>query len=414
MHFSGDPATWLKEILISAGLSYSFAVVVSTAALVLLVVFLAWFSNLIIRTIILRIVTHVVKKTKSQWDDIFLEEKVFTRLSHLAPALVIWSMAGWALKAYPVWMVAVHKLAYTYIVLICMVVMNSFVEAWYKIYLTLPISKHRPIKGYAQLVKLMIIIITILVLISVVFNKKVGTIIAGLGAMAAVIMLIFKDAILGLVASIQLSSNHMLRIGDWITIDNRGIDGEVEDMTLTTIKVRNFDKTIVTVPAYALVTESFQNWRGMNESGLRQIKRSINIDVRSIRFPDAGLVRKLEKIPVLKKYLSGPLKDVKGENIFTGSDRLTNLGLFRIYAEDYLRQYPGIDQTQTIIVRHKDPDNNGLPLQIYAFCSNNSWIPYEHIQADIFEHFFAVIGEFDLRVFQSPAGDDLVKLSETN
>jgi miniconductance mechanosensitive channel len=422
MNFSGDPVAWLKEILINAGCSYNLSLIFSTTALVLFVLLLAWLSNIITKTIILGIVTSIVKKTKSKWDDIFLEEKVFTRMSHLAPAIVIWSMAGWALKAYPVWMIAVHKVAYVYMVLIGMVVMNSFIESWYKIYLTLPISKHRSIKGYSQLLKLVVIVIAALVLVSVIFNKRVGTIVAGLGALAAVIMLIFKDAILGLVASIQLSSNHMLQIGDWITMPVRGIDGEVEDMTLTTIKIRNFDKTIVTAPSYALVTESFQNWRGMNESGVRQIKRSFNIDARSIKFPDSGLMRKLERIPVLQKHLKASFdntayqedKRAISEDFLFGTDQYTNLGLFRIYAEEYLKRHPLIDKKQSIIVRHMDPGSNGLPLQIYAYCSNNSWISYEHIQAGIFEHLFAVMGEFDLKVFQNPSGDDLAKLSGTN
>jgi len=214
MHFLNDPAIWLKEVFINAGLGYGLSSFLSFAGLVVIVVFLGWFSNLVVKTIILEIVTRIVKRTTSTWDDIFLEQKVFTRLSHFAPAIVIWSMAGWALKAYPGWMMAVQNLTYIYMVLIGMVVVNLFIESWHKIYLLHPISKHRTIKGYVQILKLVVIVIALLIIISVVFGRKVGTIIAGLGALAAVVSLIFKDVILGLVASIQLSANNMLKVGD--------------------------------------------------------------------------------------------------------------------------------------------------------------------------------------------------------
>jgi miniconductance mechanosensitive channel len=420
MRFSGDPAIWIKELLLNAGVSYNGASVLSTAALVLIVIFLSWLFNLVAKTLILQIVTRVVKKTTSSWDDIFLEQKVFTRLSHFAPALVIWFMAGWALKMYPVWLIAVQKLTYIYMVIVAMVVVNSFIESWHKIYLTLPLSRHRPIKGYVQLVKIIIDLIAILIIVSVVFKKEVSTIVAGLGAMAAVLMLIFKDAILGLVASIQLSGNKMLKIGDWITIPSRGVDGDVKDITLTTVKVQNFDKTIITVPAYSLVTDSFQNWKGMEESGVRLIKRSIFIDMRSIHFAGPELLKRLTNFPFLKEYFETEVeKKIKTEGVkdktgsFFHSSEITNLGWFRLYAETYLKNHSLIDKKQTLIVRHQAPEGNGLPVQIYAFSSNNSWIPYENVQSEIFEHLIAILGEFELKVFQQPTGDDLLLLSKT-
>lgn len=409
MLLKNDPSIWLKEFFIDAGFSYGLSSILSTMGLVIIVIFLSWLSNLVAKTIILQIVTRIVKRTTSKWDDIFLEQKVFTRLSHLAPALVIWEMAGWALKAYPGWLITVQKLTYIYIVIVGIVVINSFIESWHRIYMTLPISQHRHIKGYVQLIKLIVAIIAGLVIISVVFRQEVSTIIAGLGAMAAVILLIFKDAILGLVASIQLSANNMLKVGDWITIPSRGVDGNVEDITLTTVKVRNFDKTIITVPAYTLVSESFQNWKGMEESGVRQIKRSMFlIDIRSIRFTDRDLKEKLLHFPVLKEYTADrEAGDKKHET------RITNLGLFRVYVEDYLRHHPQIDKSQSILVKHIDLQGEGLPLQIYAYSNDNSWVTYEHLQSEIIEHLLAMLNEFDLQVFQHPTGDDLLKLSKT-
>lgn len=420
MPLISDPAIWLKELFLNAGLSYSLSSFLSTIGLVLVVVLLSWLSNLIAKVIILKVVTRIVKTTTSTWDDIFLEQKVFTRLSHLAPALVIWFMAGWALKTYPTWLIVVHRLTYLYMVAIGTVVVISFIEAWHKIYLTLPISQHRHIKGYVQLVKIFVILIALLIIISVVFKIDIRAIVTGLGAMAAVLILVFKDTLLGLVASIQLSADKMLKVGDWITIPGREVDGTVTDITLNTVKIQNFDKTIITVPTYSLVNESFQNWRGMEESGVRQIKRHIYIDMKSIRFLDTELKGKLCKIPVLKTYIessenkSGIFKnglDNADAPVFTSSN-LTNLGVFRFYAEEYLRNHQLVDPSQTIILRHRTPDGNGLPLQVYVFTKNNQFIPYENIQSEIFEHLLAIMNEFGLKVYQQPTGEDLITLSK--
>jgi miniconductance mechanosensitive channel len=422
MQLSNDPAIWLKEFLIDAGLSIGLSSFFSTIGLVLIVILISWLSNLIAKALILKIVSRVIKKTTSQWDDIFLEQKVFTHLSHFAPALVIWFMAGWALKVYPLWLVAVHKMTYIYMLLISVVVVNSFIEAWHKIYLTLPISQHRHIKGYVQLVKIFIVLIAVLIIISVVFKKEVSSIIAGLGAMAAVLILVFKDTLLGLVASIQLSANKMLKVGDWITISSREVDGVVSDITLNTVKVQNFDKTIITVPTYSLVNESFQNWRGMEEAGVRQIKRSLFIDMRSIRFPDKDLIIRLRSFPVLEEFLEA-YKNIDDKNGIEknvvhpqsyDSGKLTNLGIFRYYAESYLKQHPIIENNQTIILRHRAPEGNGLPLQIVAFTNKIDLMTYENAQSEIFEHLLAILTEFDIKVFQQPTGDDLLSLSKSN
>lgn len=420
MHLILDPAIWLKELLVNAGFSPQLSSVLSTSGLVIVVLFLSWLSNQAAKTLILQVITRIVKRTAVTWDDVFLDQKVFTRLSHLAPALVIWFMAGWALKAYPGWLIVVQKLTYIYMIVVGMVVINSFIEAWHVIYLSLPISQHRHIKGYVQVLKLVVVILAMLVIVSLVFRKEVSAIVAGLGAMAAVLMLIFKDVILGLVASIQLSGNNMLKVGDWITLPSRGVDGITEDITLTTIKIRNFDKTIITIPAYALVNESFQNWKGMEESGVRQIKKMIFIDMRSIKFADQALIQKLRKFPSISEYFDkiekGSKKSDKG-NIDTGSNttevsNTTNLGLFRIYGESFLKNLPMIDKKETLILRHRDPDGNGLPLQVYAFSKNNSLIPFENLQSEIIEHFLAVLKEFELKIFQLPTGEDIKTISE--
>lgn len=409
MHFLGDPSQWLHSLFSEAGLSSGLAILLTTLTLLVVVLFLSWLSNLIAKSIIRNVIARVVTRTASTWDDIFLEQKVFTRLSHLAPAFVIWSMAGWALKSYPSLLIVVQKMTYMYVVIVGTVVVTSFINAWHEIYKTLPISAHRHIKGYVQLVKLLVYIITFLVLFAVISKKDITAIVTGLGAMAAVLLLIFKDTILGLVASIQLSANEMIRIGDWITIPGRDVDGTVTDITLNTVKIQNFDKTIITVPTYALVNESFQNWKGMEDSRTRQIKRPILIDMQSIRFIDNELKQKLLKYEPLRVYLESFEKSradysVNRHDAFFNHGLLTNLGLFRFYAETWLKQHPLVDKAQTVILRHRQTDGNGLPLQIYLFTTGYQMVPYENLQSEIFEHLIAMLNEFGLKVYQNSAG----------
>ena len=415
-----DLAIWFKDLFVHAGFSYSFSSFLSTIALVLIVILLSWFSNIIAKAIILKVVTRIVKKTAVTWDDIFLEQKVFTRLSHFAPALVIWFMAAWALKAYPSWFLVVQKLTYIYMVIIGMVVINSFIEAWHEIYKTLPIARHRHIKGYVQLLKIIIVVVAILVIVSVIFKKDISTLIAGLGAMAAVLIFVFKDTLLGLVASIQLSADKMLKVGDWISIPRRDVDGIVSDITLNTVKVENFDKTIITVPTYSLVNDSFQNWNGMEEAGIRQVKRSVFIDLKSVRFLDKELKDKLYRVPALKDFIES--KEIKSdlsgkdfdttESPFFNSSQITNLGIFRFYTEAYLRQLPNVDRSQAIIMRQLPFEGNGLPLQLNLFTKNTEFISYENLQSEIVEHLLAIMNEFGLKAFQQPTGDELQTLQK--
>jgi miniconductance mechanosensitive channel len=324
-------------------------------------------------------------------------------------------MAAWALKAYPTWLAVVHKLTYIYMVIVGTVVLNSFIDAWHEVYKTLPIARHRHIKGYVQLLKIFVIVVTILVLISVLFKKDISTLVAGLGAITAVLILVFRDTLLGLVASIQLSADKMLKVGDWISIPRRDLDGIVEDITLNTVKVKNFDKSIITIPTYSLVNDSFQNWRGMEESGIRQLKRSIFIDMKTIKFLDKEMKEKLCKVPELNEFIKSVelRKDMTGKDFknsdspFFNSSLITNLGVFRFYAESYLKNHQDVEKSQTILIKHRQIEGNGLPLQIYLFTKNNQFVPYENLQSEIVEHFLAIMGEFGLKVFQQPTGDDL-------
>jgi miniconductance mechanosensitive channel len=422
MIFHSDPTIWLKEFFLDTGMSSNLAAYLSTATLLLIIALCAFISNYIFKTIILQVVTRIVKKSENQWDDVFLEQKVFTRLSHFGPALVIWFMAAWALKPFPLWLAFVHNLTYIYMLGIGMIVIISFVESLHQIFIILPIGKHRNIKGYVQLVKVMIVLVTVLIIVSVVFKKDVFKLLTGLGVMASVLILVFKDTLVGIIASIQLSSNKMVKVGDWITIPRRDVDGVVSDITLNTVKVQNFDKTIITVPTYALVQDSFQNWSGMEEAAARRIKRPIFIDMKSIKFLDEPLREKLITIPLLNDYIEKNEKiegetgnkTSEGDTQFLKYNRLTNLGLFRYYAECWLRNHPKTIKDQTLMLRHRAPEGNGLPLEVYLFSNDYKMVGYENFQNEIFEHLFAILNEFDLKVFQQPTDHDILEMTKVN
>jgi len=413
MDILSDPAAWLREILLNTGISDRLAAFISAVVLVAVVLILAYITNLLAKIFIVKVVHRIVRKTHWTWDDIFVEHKVFSRLSHLAPAFVIWAMAEWALADFEKWNIAVQSISYIYVLLLCAVLINSIIEVWHKIYLMLPIAEHRHIKGYVQLVKILVVVSFILLIISVVFKKNVTSLAVGLGGMAAVLLLIFKDTILGFVSSLQLSANHMVKVGDWITMPGRGVDGDVIDMTLYTIKVQNFDKTILTVPTYALMQETFQNWTGMQESGGRRIKRAIRIEMKSIKFLDDELKQKLYRIQILRPYIDSKEAEIKRYNEENGIDdsclvngrRMTNVGTYRAYAQAYLSSHPKVNTDMTFMVRHLPPDEKGLPLEIYVFCKQKEWVAFESVQADIFDHLLAVIPEFELRLFEYQTGD---------
>ena len=414
MNFKIDPSIWLKELFLNTGLSYNLSGFLSTAVLLVSIAVLAWLSNYVTKTIILQVVTGIVKRSKNQWDDVFLEQKVFTRLSHFAPALVIWFLAAWAIGQYPWWLMIAHNLTYIYMLCVGMIVLILFIESWHIIYQTLPIAKHRNIKGYVQLVKVIVVIVTVLVIISVVFKKEVSTLVAGIGVMASVLILVFKDTLVAVISSIQLSSNKMLKVGDWITIPKREVDGIVTDITLSTVKILNFDKTTVTLPTYVLVQDSFQNWNSMEESGARRIKRSIFIDIKSIRFVDEALKEKLSERSEIKEYIEK--YENKGTDAGLNADtspffrynKLTNLGLFRFYGDTWLRNHPDGARGQLAILRNRVQKENGLPLEVVIFSKDTGLEGYERLQNEVFEHLYAIIGEFDLRVFQGPTGYEVV------
>jgi len=378
------------------------------------VICIAYLSDFIVKKSVLRAIKLIIDKSKNQWDNALVKHKFFTRLSHIAPAMVIYGLAPFVFAGYQPGIEKMRIASYLYMAMIGLFVVDAFLNALVDIYRTFSFSKSLPIKGAVQVVKIVLYLLTFVIILSVLLKKNPATLLTGMGAMTAVLLLIFKDSILGFVAGIQLITNKMIRIGDWIEMPKYGADGDVIDITLMTVKVQNWDKTICTIPAYALVSDSFKNWRGMSESGGRRIKRAVYIDINSIKLCNDQMLEKFRNIHYISDYINEKEKELAEFNEANGIDnsipvngrRLTNIGTFRAYVVGYLRNHPKIHKNMTFLVRHLEPCSKGLGIQIYVFSNDQVWANYEAIQADIFDHILAVIPEFELRVFQEPAGAD--------
>lgn len=396
----------LEAWLLNNGINESFAQFFKVTISLAVIALLAFIADYVTRRIFLVVVARMAKKTETEWDDMLLERKFFHKLAHFAPAIVIYLTIGIALYDYsPKLTIFCYDLTKIYMVVTALLVTNSFLNAVHDIYQTLPFAKSRPIKGYLQVVKIIIYFFGGIVIISILINKNPANLLVGLGASAAVLMLVFKDTILGLVASIQLSANNLVKPGDWIEMPGRKIDGTVLEISLNTVKVQNYDRTINTIPTYALVSESFQNWQGMVESDGRLIKRSILIDMKSISFCTKDQLEKFSKIEYIKGYIESKKNDT--ENALVPNQGITNFGVFRKYVELFLKNNSYVNQDATLVVRHRQPSENGMPLEIYCFSKEKSLANYEEVQSEIFEHILSVMPEFGLRIFQRPSGDDL-------
>lgn len=411
---------WYQELLTEAGLSERWTTIIENTTVIVVTAGLAILADFIIKRIIIATITRLARRSKNQWDDIFVRRRVFNRLAHLAPAIIVYYALQYIFDA-PNLVTFLENVTKAYMVLVVLLVVDATINALHEVYMTIPVSKGRNIKGYVQVVKIIFYFVAIILIISIFSGEAPKTLIASLGAMAAVLILVFKDTILGFVASIQLSANKMVNTGDWISMPKYNADGTVVDITVNTVKVQNWDKTIATIPTYALVSESFNNWRGMEESGGRRIKRSINIDMSSVKFLDDDQIEKFRKYHLLKDYIDSREKEIAeynqaldlDEDTITNGRKMTNLGTFRKYLENYLHNHPKIHQHMTFLVRHLQPTEKGIPMEIYVFSNDQEWAKYESIQADIFDHILAILPEFGLRVFQNPTGSDFQQLASS-
>lgn len=385
---------WLLEL---TGLPDNYINNLWILAAILIIAIISLFAYYITKNILIKLLTVYVNHTKNEIDDILLEKKVFNRLAHLAPIIIIYFGAKYAFAGYPKIVIFIHESLFVITIIIVSRVVISFFNSINEIFSKSTLANGRPIKGYIQLANIIVVIISILLIYSSISGNSINGVLTGLGAMAAVLMLIFKDTILGLTASIQLSANNMVKIGDWITMPSHNAEGTVTEITLNTVKIQNGDKTISTIPTYLLVSESFNNFSGVVETGGRRIKRSINIDMYTILFCNAQMLEEFYKIELLKPFFDEIKTNHNPETI----NQLTNITVFRKYVELYLLSHPKIRKDLTLVVRHLQPTDKGIPVEIYAFANETSLAKFESIQSEIFDHLLAKIPLFSLRVFQS-------------
>ena len=404
----------IQDWLVNQGINNTLSVVLVRSVLVALVMVLGIIANYVAKRFILSGLTYLISRTKIEWDDTFLRRKVLNKLSHLAPALVIYVASPLVLTGYDRLIALVTSALIIYMIIIAILVIDSSLNAFLDIYRTFEVAKEIPIKGFIQVLKIVIYFIGGIFVLSIILDKTPVYLLSGIGALTAVLLLIFKDAILGFVAGIQLTANKMVSHGDWIEMPQYGADGDVLEVALTTVKVQNWDKTITTIPTSALISESFKNWRGMSESGGRRIKRAVYIDIGSIMLCTEEMLEDFHRIQYISEYIEKQKREIAEYNAASGVDdssivngrRLTNIGTFRAYVVAYLKNHPMINQEMTFLVRQLAPSEHGLPIEIYVFCKDKAWANYEAIQADIFDHILAVVPEFGLKVFQNPTGSD--------
>jgi miniconductance mechanosensitive channel len=369
---------------------------------------------LITQQIIIKLLTKMFKKTSTELDDIFIKRKVFNRLAYIIPAIIFYTFA----YTVPVLQILLQRISLGLIVFSTLMVLNAFLSALTDIYEKTKYSERMHIKSYIQIIKLIINILCTIVIIAILIGKNPTWLLSGLGAMTAVLLLVFKDTILSFVASIQINSNDLFKVGDWIEAPQFGADGDVIDIALHAVKIQNWDKTISVIPTHKLIDSAFRNWRGMSESGGRRIKRSLFIDMNSIKLCDEEMVQRFKQFHIITDYIDAKQKEINDYNGSLNIDisksvngrKMTNVGTFRAYIEAYLKNNSKIHPKMTFLVRQLEPTSKGLPIQIYVFTNDINWVNYEGIQADIFDHLLAIIPEFNLKVFQSPTGKDFSKI----
>jgi len=391
---------WLRAQPLALATARTFAVLL-----------ISWISYYVARTVLLRWLARLIRRTQTKIDHILLERGVLRRVALLAPVVVLYYGAG-ALPGPTAYVLQIVNAALTVVVLL---VLGSALDAFQDIIADYDARTEVPIKSYTQIAKIVIYVLGTLITTAVLTGKSPWVLLSGVGALMAVVILVFRDTILSLVASFTIASNRMIRVGDWIEAPDFGADGDVIEVALHTVKVQNWDKTITSIPTHKLVEVSFKNWRGMQESGGRRIKRSLHLDMNTARFCDEEMLDRFEAIELIRDYVRERRQVVASDNSARKVDvselvngrRLTNVGTFRAYVVAYLRSHPHIHQDMTFLVRHRAPTPQGLPLEIYVFTTTTEWVAYEGIQSDIFDHLLAVVPRFGLRVFQEPTGAEL-------
>jgi miniconductance mechanosensitive channel len=409
--------SWIQELLLSIGVPNDSVDEFAVAVFVGVVSVGAYAVYWVLKTYLLKLIHRVTLKTSNKWDDALMDSRMFHRALRLIPLTFVLLCIE---RLGPGQLVIVKRVLFAVIILIGARTVEAFLNAVSTVYHANKEASRKPIRPLFQALLIVLYLLAAIFIISVLLDKEPWGLFSLLGGLTAVTMLVFKDTILGFVAGIQLGANDMVREGDWIEMPKYGADGDVIEVTVNTVKVRNWDKTISTIPTYALISDSFKNWRGMSESGGRRIKRSICIDMNTVKFADEAMLQKFRKMELLKEYVEKTQQAIDEDNALRNMDlsatvvngrRQTNLGIFRAYLVNYLHENPKIHKGMTFLVRHLQPTPQGLPIEIYVFSADKNWVNYEAIQADIFDHILAAIPEFGLRVFQQPSGNDVAALA---
>jgi miniconductance mechanosensitive channel len=390
--------------------------VLAEIAAFIFIMLVAYISYFITKNFIIRVLGKLIRKSKIKWDDVFLDEKFLRLLADIIPVLVFYNLAF----LVPSFEAAIKQISIISILILAVLLLSRFLDALNIIFERSSLAKGRSIKGIVQIIKIFLYIIGIIFLLSILMDRSPWFLVSGIGAMTAVVLLIFRDTILSFVAGLQISSNDLVRVGDWIEVPAFNADGDVIDIALHTIKIQNWDKTISVIPAHKLIEVSFKNWRGMQQTGGRRIKRALYIDQSSIKFCDHEMLEKYSQFQLLKDYIKEKQKELIAYNTkygFTDEQlvngrRMTNIGTFRAYIIAYLKHHNSVHQGLTSMVRQLSPGPEGLPLEIYVFTNNTDWIRYEAIQSDIFDHLLSVVSQFDLRIFQIPSGKDFSNIGK--
>ena len=367
-------------------------------------------SYLISNKILIRLISNLFKKTSTKLDDILIEKGFLNRLSNLIPLIIFYNLFNHFYGDYLI----INRLALALIAIVVILSTNSLLNAFNEIYNQSKYSDKINIKSYFQILRLVLNLFGLIIVVSIFSGQSPFYLLSGLGALTAVLMLVFKDTILSFVSSIQISSNDLFKVGDWVEAPQFGADGDVIDIGLHTIKIQNWDKTISIIPTHKLIDSSFKNWRGMSDSGGRRIKRSINIDINSIKFCNHELIEKFKAVNIISEYINTKLSEIDSHNADLNSTSLingralTNIGTYRAYIKAYLKNNKHIHNDMTFLVRQLSPTEKGLPIEIYVFSNNTNWIEYEEIQSDIFDHLLSVLNQFELQIYQYPSGSDFL------
>ncbi len=388
----------------------------------LALLFGALIVDVIVKRVLVATIRAFARRSSTTWDDALVDHGVFAHLAHVVPALIVYVAVPFIPDLPEGLINLIRNVAMGYMVLLLTLALTATLSAANTIYARTPAARNRPLKGFVQLAQIVVWVFGGVMIIAAVLDRSPILLLSGFGAMTAILLLVFKDTILSLVASVQLTAQDMVRVGDWIEMPQFGADGDVIDVQLHTVKVQNFDKTISTIPTHMLIADSFKNWRGMSQAGARRIKRSIHIDVSSVRFQTADEVEHFTRFALLKNYIPKKLQELADYNSKLSGTvdaevnhrRLTNIGTFRAYISNYLENRPDISDKMTLIVRQLSPGAQGVPLEIYCFTNTTDWAAYEGIQSDIFDHLMAIVPEFGLRLYQQPAGSDLINLNRSS